>query len=154
MGLASLVKERNKKSILHSNDISTQRGIEAGGIMKALAIGITVWGGILLDPIISPPTVVFDPSFLLVDMSCLHPIQESMTSSSTIYDSLSSSSSYDSCKDIGIEVGSQLFDPITILQQEKTEEERTVMEEIGQALEEKRYSYALNLFCRGIVSLV
>lgn len=48
---------------------------------------------------------------------------------------------YDSCKDIGIEVGSQLFDPLTILQQEKT-----VMEEIGQALEDKRYSYALNLF--------
>lgn len=141
-GLASLVKERKKKSILHSTEISTQRSIETGGIIKALAIGITVWGEILLHPIIPPPAALFDPSLLLVDISCVHPIQESLTSIST---------SYESCKDIGIEAGSQLFDPLTILHQEKTEEERTVMVEIGQALEEKRYSYALKILAGALV---
>jgi len=72
--------------------------------------------------------------------SFLLPIFESMTWRSTIYDSLSSSSSYERYWNRGGKP------TLTILQQEKTEEERTVMEEIGQALEDKRYSYAMKIF--------
>ena len=167
--LKSLSKETYNKNILHSIDISTQRGIEAGGMIKALAIGIAVWGEISLDPIIPTATILFDPSFLLADMagvdvsefyrikmassyeslsSCYESCKESLSICyESCKESLSSSSSNESCKDIG----SQLFDPLTILQQEKTEEERTVMEEIRKALEENRYSHAMKIFAGALV---
>lgn len=161
-GFASLVKEtyKKKKNILHSMDISTLRGIEAGGMITALAIGITVWGEITLDPIIPTAAILFDPSFLLADIAGVDvcdfytiKMKSSYESLSCCYEcckeslSSSSSSSYESCKDIG----SQLFDPLKILQQEKTDEERTVMEEIGKALEDKRYSYAMKILAGALV---
>lgn len=152
-GLASVVRDKNN-SLVHSSGLSTTRGIQAGGLIKALAIGITitVWGGIVLDPIISPPTMVFDPSFLLYDIPC-PPIQESVTSISN-YDTLSPSSSYESCYDIGIEEGChQLFDPLSILPQEKTEsaDKKLVLNDIGPALGDKRYSYALKLLAGALL---
>ncbi|KAG6467648.1 hypothetical protein ZIOFF_074488 (mitochondrion) [Zingiber officinale] len=38
-----------------------------------------------------------------------------------------------------------MFDPLTILNKENTEEDRRVMEDIGESLEEKRYSYAIKI---------
>lgn len=130
-------------------------------MIKALAIGIAVWGEITIDPIIPTAAILFDPSFLLanmagVDVSDLYIIQmtsfyESLSSGyESCKESLSSSSSYESCKDIGSQFS--LFDPLTI--QDKTEEEKNgnnLMDEIGNALDDKRYSYAMKIFAGALV---
>lgn len=110
---------------------------------------MTVWGSLVLDPVISPPTALFDPLRILVEVQSLNPIQESLTSYSTSYESVESYCS--SCKDIATEGGKQPFDPLGILPGEKTEQEKGVLAEIGQALEGKRYSYALTLFAGALV---
>ena len=48
-----------------------------------------------------------------------------------------------------------MFDPLTILNKENTEEDRRVMEDIGESLEEKRYSYAIKILAGALaLSLV